>query len=274
MDQTPKLSDPSLYNNRELSWLAFNRRVLEEAEDERNFVLDRFKFLAIFSANLDEFFMVRVAGLKDQVKAGFKKPDNKSGLTPKRQLAHIAEMTSELVSKQYKIYNETLLPLIKEQDIIITKVGSLSSQRKEELEWFFDEEIYPVVTPRAIDSYRPFPQFLSKTLNLAIIINDENEETDQAKQLNGKLAIVQVPSVMDRLVEVSCATGKVFVLLEDVITYFMDKLFSGYQINSVTPFRITRNADLTIHEDGASDLLSVIEEEIKKEDGEQRSGWK
>ncbi|RKL65678.1 RNA degradosome polyphosphate kinase [Salipaludibacillus neizhouensis] len=268
MDQNRKLNDPVLFNNREISWLAFNQRVLEEAMDERNLLIERFKFLAIFSANLDEFFMVRVAGLTDQVKVGFKKPDNKSGLTPKQQLSSIGQKTKELVEKQYYTYNENLLPYLNELDIAITSVNQLSDSQKTQMEKFFDEEIFPVLTPRAIDNYRPFPQFLNKSLNLAIIIDDHDDydsNEEQFKLFKGKMAIVQVPGVIDRLVEVpSSSTNKIFILLEDLISFFIHKLFSGYKIKSVTPFRITRNADLTIHEDGAADLLSVIEEELKK----------
>ncbi|SDN59947.1 RNA degradosome polyphosphate kinase [Alkalicoccus daliensis] len=259
----PSLDHPKLYNNRELSWLAFNQRVLEEAMDERNLHLERCKFLAIFSANLDEFFMVRVAGLKEQVKAGFTEPDNKSGLTPKQQLGRISEKTNTLIQQQYNTYTNQLLPALKNKQIHITKMKDLKSTQRNRLETYFTEEIYPVLTPRAIDSYHPFPQLLSKSLNLAVILKGRRSSSETLSQLGGKFAILQVPGVLDRLVKVH-GTERTFVLLEDVIAYFSADLFPGHELVSVTPFRITRNADLTIEEDGASDLLNVIEEEIKK----------
>ncbi|ADU28794.1 RNA degradosome polyphosphate kinase [Evansella cellulosilytica] len=252
------------YNNRELSWLAFNYRVLEEAIDERNLLMERFKFLSIFSSNLDEFFMVRVAGLTDQVKAGFTKPENKAGLTPKEQLTLIAEKTQPLVKKQYETY-EMLLSLLSKQGISLTQINSLSREELFFLEQYFDEQIYPVLTPRAIDAYRPFPMLLNKSLNLAIVIDGQDNEHEQITDLSGKLAIVQVPSVLDRYVLIPSFTNeRKYILLEDLITTFIHKLFFGRSIKSVTSFRITRNADLTIHEDEAIDLLIEIEKELKK----------
>ncbi|WP_100406303.1 RNA degradosome polyphosphate kinase [Bacillus solitudinis] len=248
------MNQKQLYNNRELSWLAFNQRVLEEAIDPRNLLLERLKFLSIFSANLDEFFMVRVAGLTDQVKAKYEKPDNKSGLTPKEQLDCISKKTHQLVEKQYETYQETLLPLLREEGILLQQVEELNPKQISMLETYFDEKIYPVLTPMAIDAYRPFPKLLSKSLNLAIVL------TDKANQR--KMAFVQVPAVLGRYVKIE--QGTTFVLLENLIAFFINKLFKGYLIKSVLPFRITRNADLTIHEDGVSDLLIEIEKELKK----------
>ncbi|GAE37691.1 RNA degradosome polyphosphate kinase [Halalkalibacter akibai] len=267
MEPYEYLDNPCYYNNRELSWLAFNQRVLEEALDERNLLLERFKFLAIFSSNLDEFFMVRVAGLKDQVKVGFKRPDNKSGLTPNEQLTFISEKAHELVNLQYETYRETLLPLLRVENIEITSIEKVTEKQKDYLFHYFKEQIFPVLTPMAIDAYRPFPKFLNKSLNLAILLDGNNTINKDGKiqPLAAKLAIVQVPSVLTRFIEIpSEDSTSTFVLLEDIIAYYIETLFSGFNIKSVTPFRITRNADLTIHEDGASDLLSVIEQELKK----------
>jgi len=256
-----ELSNPLYYNNRELSWLAFNERVLEEAEDDRNPLLERLKFLAIFSSNLDEFFMVRVAGLKDQVKAGFNKPENKAGLTPKEQLSKIAQKNHKLVERQYQIYRETILPQLEEENILIVSIDQLSNEKIKELEKYFDEHIFPVLTPMAVDAYRPFPMLLNKSLNLAILLEDEYENDDNRY----KTALVQVPAVLDRFIEVDRGSNKrTFILLEDVISHFIHKLFLGYKVVSVTQFRITRNADLTIHEEGARDLLKEIEKELKK----------
>ncbi|KKI93874.1 polyphosphate kinase [Bacillus sp. SA1-12] len=256
-----ELNSPIYYNNRELSWLAFNKRVLEEALDERNPLLERLKFLAIFSSNLDEFFMVRVAGLKDQVKAGFNKPENKAGMTPKQQLAEIADTTHHLVELQYEAFNNILLPLLNQEDIEFLKMNQLTTEQLEAMEGYFDEHIFPVLTPMAIDAYRPFPMLLNKSLNLAIVIEDHDEYVDNRY----KTAIVQVPAVLHRFVRLNTSAEKVqLILLEDVISYFIQKLFKGYHVRSVSVFRITRNADMTIHEEGARDLLKEIEKELKK----------
>jgi polyphosphate kinase len=263
-DSTKKLDDNSNYNNRELSWLAFNQRVLEEAIDENNLLLERFKFLSIFSSNLDEFFMVRVAGLKDQVKAGFNKPENKVGLTPKEQLSLISEKTHEMIELQYRTYNERLLPALEIEGVSIISIKKASEEQLTFLEDQFDEEIFHVLTPMAIDAYHPFPKLLSKSLNLAIVIKESKQNGMKIGQSNGKLAIVRVPSVLGRFVELPNHLDKrEFILLEDVISHFIHKLFKGFVVNSVTPFRITRNADLMIVEEGARDLLQVIEKELK-----------
>ncbi|MGM0873398.1 MAG: RNA degradosome polyphosphate kinase [Bacillota bacterium] len=255
------LLSPKYYNNRELSWLAFNERVLEEALDERNPLLERMKFLSIFSSNFDEFFMVRVAGLKDQVKADFNKPENKAGMTPKQQLHEIAMKTHNLVELQYEAFNKVLLPKLYEEKIEFLKMENLPKEQLENIEDYFDEHIFPVLTPMAVDAYRPFPMLLNKSLNLAIVIEDD----DEIEENRFKTAIVQVPAVLDRFVRLNSSNDKVqFILLEDVLSYFINKLFKGYKVVSVSVFRITRNADMTIHEEGARDLLKEIEKELKK----------
>lgn len=263
--ETKHLGNPANYNNRELSWLAFNQRVLEEAMDERNRLLERLKFLAIFSSNLDEFFMVRVAGLKDQVEAGFNKPENKAGLTPKEQLSFISKKTHELIELQYKTYKKSLLPKLEAESVSIITMEQASIDQISFLETYFNEQIFPVLTPMAIDAYRSFPLLLNKSLNLAIVIEENTEGSIQIGQSSGKLVIVQVPAVLNRYVELpSTFQTRTIVLLEDVITYFIHQFFKGYMVKSVTPFRITRNADMTIHEEGAHDLLREIEKELKK----------
>ena len=159
---------PSYYNNREISWLAFNERVLQEAVDKRNPLLERIKFLAIFSSNLDEFFMVRVAGLKDQVKVGFIKPENKAGLTPKQQLSKISEKTHILVNLQDETFQKQIIPSLNAENIYLLKVEDLTEEQKGYLEYYFDEQIFPVLTPMAVDAYRPFPMLLNKSINLAV----------------------------------------------------------------------------------------------------------
>lgn len=257
----PMLGNPLYYNNRELSWLAFNKRVLEEAIDERNPLLERLKFLAIFSSNLDEFFMVRVAGLKDQVKAGFNKPENKAGLTPKQQLSQIADLNHELVELQSHTFNELIMPALKKEGIQILNADDLSPFQKKTVENYFDEHIFPVLTPMAVDAYRPFPMLLNKSLNLVIKLEDVKESIEYRT----KTAIVQVPAVLERFISISENNQThEYVLLEDVIGLYIYKLFHGFDVVSVTPFRITRNADMTIHEEGARDLLKEIEKELKK----------
>ncbi|SER58023.1 polyphosphate kinase [Gracilibacillus ureilyticus] len=252
-----ELGLPSYYNNREISWLSFNKRVLGEADDDSNPLLERLRFLAIFSSNLDEFFMVRVAGLKDQVKAGFNRKDNKSGLTPKEQLSQISKFNHQLVEEQYDIYRQLSIPL-DEAGIEIMKVSDLTSSQLNDLENYFDEHIFPVLTPMAIDAYRTFPMLLNKSINLAVQLEDLYDL--DAEQL--KTAIVQVPVLLDRFIRLG--ENHQYILLEDLISYFIGKFFKGYKVKSTTTFRITRNADMTIHEEGARDLLKEIEKELKK----------
>lgn len=247
------LASPLYYNNRELSWLAFNQRVLEEVVDSTNPLLERFRFLAIFSANLDEFFMVRVAGLQDQVKAGFNRCDNKSGLTPKQQLEEIRKKTHHLVDKQQQYYRSLQIE-IAEHDIAICSIDSLSSEEKQQLEHYFNTYVFPALTPLAIDAYRPFPLLANKSINIAVVLESDQNMT--------KTATVQVPALLDRFIPLKKKYH--YVLLEDLIAYFINKLFDGYHVRSKTIFRITRNADMTIHEEGARDLLKEIEKELKK----------
>ncbi|ADY23156.1 polyphosphate kinase [Bacillus paranthracis] len=256
------LNDTAYYNNRELSWLAFNERVLQEAQDEMNPLLERLKFISIFSSNLDEFFMVRVAGLKDQVSAGFNQPENKAGLTPKKQLNKIAIKAHELMTVQYDTFKNYVLPALELEGIERLTFHDLTKEQREFIEEYFDEQIFPVLTPVAIDAYRPFPMLLNKSLNLATLLYDEKQVEEENRT---KLGIVQVPSLLERFIFLPSEGQKhKFILLEDVISGFTHKLFTGYKVSSVTRFRITRNADLTIHEEGARDLLKVIEKELKK----------
>ncbi|KAB8129368.1 RNA degradosome polyphosphate kinase [Gracilibacillus oryzae] len=252
-----ELGLPSYYNNREISWLSFNKRVLGEADDESNPLLERLRFLSIFSSNLDEFFMVRVAGLKDQVKAGFNRKDNKSGLTPKEQLSKISKFNHQLVDSQYDIYRSLTTPL-DEAGIKILNISDLTNTQLNNFENYFDEHIFPVLTPMAIDAYRAFPMLLNKSINLAVQLEDLLDlDSDQLRT-----AIVQVPVLLDRFIRIEDSNQ--FILLEDLISYYIGKFFKGYKVKSTTTFRITRNADMEIHEEGARDLLKEIEKELKK----------
>lgn len=252
------LLHPDYFINRELSWLAFNARVLEEGLDETNPVMERLKFLAIVSSNLDEFFMVRVAGLKDQVKANFNKQDS-SGYTPKEQLRMINSRAHQMVQRQYQCFNREILPLLAEEGIHFLRSDQLSEEQEEFLSVYFDYHIYPVLTPLAVDQSRPFPLLLNKSLNLAVML--ERKKSKSSKKV---FAVVQVPAVLSRYIELPSSNGKEFILLENVIKMYSNRLFKGNEVCSVHPFRITRNADMTLDEEGAEDLLKEIEKELKR----------
>jgi len=252
------LDQPEHFNNRELSWLKFNERVLEEVRDTRNPLMERLKFLAIFSSNLDEFFMVRVGGLKDDVLAGFNKPENKQQMTPKQQLKAISAKTKELVAREYEAFKEVRLALF-EEGIRFLQPRELNPAQLAYVSSFFREKVFPVLTPVAIDAYRPFPMLSSKSLNIATIVEAEDG-------VRRNLALVQVPSVLPRFVDLPVDDEETtsVILLEDVISLFIDSLFKGFKVVSSMPFRITRNADLPFHEEGTHDLLKLIEKELKK----------
>ena len=243
--------------NRELSWLEFNTRVLEEAQDLKNPLFERLKFLAITASNLDEFFMVRVASLNDQIIAGYSKKDS-AGLLPKEQLDRITLRVHELVSEKYNTYLRSLIPALKKEDIYFKRPKNLTDEQRIFVEKYFFNQIYPVLTPMVVDKSRPFPLILNKSLNIAILLRG-NEDVEPV------FATVQVPSVLDRFILLPCENDKKeFILLEDIIKIHMDMLFIGHEILDMACYRITRNADLSIDEDGAEDLLEEIEQSIKK----------
>lgn len=252
------LNDPGYYNNREVSWLDFNYRVLQEACDSNNPLLEQLNFLAIGSSNLDEFFMVRVAGLKDQVKMGFDKPENKAQLTPIQQLEAIEKKNRQNVEFQYNRFN-ALIDALKTYDVYLCHPEELDDNIIEQLEKEFLSDILPTLTPLGIDAYRPFPKLNNKTLNIFVDI-------DTGDEINS--AIVQIPTLLDRFTTINDGNKQYIILIEDVISYFMGYLFNGYEILNTYTFRITRNADLTIHEDEAEDLLIEIERFLK----ERKSG--
>lgn len=247
------LENPAFYNNRELSWLEFNKRVLEEAKDKQNPLLERMKFISIVSSNLDEFYMIRVAGLKDQVKVGYNDPENKTGMTPIEQLKKISARNHGIVLDQDTLYQDRLLPELKREKIEFLPVSSLKQEAMRFIKDRFENYIFPVLTPMAVDSSHPFPMLLNKTLNLAVVLRKETQTS---------LAIVQVPNVLPRFFLLPGRTAS-FILLEDIISHYISMLFS-YEVISVSPFRITRNADLLIHEEDSHDLLREIEKELKK----------
>lgn len=242
--------------NRELSWLEFNKRVLEEAQDTSNPLFERLKFLSIVSSNLDEFFMIRVGSLHDQINAGFNKPDP-SGMTPVEQVKEILKRVSSMVQEEYNCLNYSLLPSLKSEGFAFVDAGSLTPFQLNTINEFFVNKVYPVLTTMAVDESRPFPLILNKSLNLAVLL--KGEEQDESM-----FATVQVPSVLPRLVEVSSSDAETnYILLEEVIRMNMSMLFKGYKIIAVAAYRITRNADLSLNEDEADDLLLEIEKSLK-----------
>ena len=263
------------YLNRELSWLAFNNRVLGEARDRSIPLFERIKFLSITASNLDEFFMVRVASLKDMVNAGYTKQDI-AGLTPIQQLEKINQATHDLVEKQYSTYNRSLLPLLSQNGLmVVERHEELTQKDCEFVDKYFQDSVYPVLTPMAVDSSRPFPLIRNKSLNLGALVSRKsekglgrkhlfNKKSSQAKDV--EFVTVQVPSVIPRIVvlpEDEMGIKKV-ILLEQIIERNMDKLFLNYDIECVYPFRIMRNADFSIEEEEAEDLLKEIEKQLKK----------
>ena len=257
METTIDFTQAKFYENRELSWVKFDERVLSEARDKNIPLLERLKFVSITSSNLDEFFMVRVASLKDMVHAKYKKPDI-AGLTASEQLEKINQATRKLVESQYSIYNRSLVPLMKSQGIhVYDSLQELSQTQLAAADRYFSEVVYPVLTPMAVDASRPFPLIRNKTLNIAALIRKEEENV---------FATVQVPSVLPRLVPLPVEEGQdhAFVLLEQIILRNIHKLFSNYKVLCASPYRIMRNADLTIEEEEASDLLKEIEKQLKK----------
>lgn len=252
------LNNKAFYNNREVSWVGFNRRVIEEAFDKKNPLLERLKFLAIASSNADEFFMVRIGGLKDQVAMNFNEPENKTQLTPTEQLVAIDEANRENVKLQYEQY-KALIQELEGYQVFFKEIDELSPENYEIIEQKFNFEILPTLTPLGIDAYRPFPKLSNKSLNIFVDV-----ETDAGEM---KSAIVQIPALLNRIIQLKNGERTIFVLLEDVINHFIDKLFFGYKVIRTFTFRITRNADLTIHEDGAEDLLIEIEKFLKKRKG-------
>ena len=251
--------NPKYYTNRELSWILFDRRVLNEARDKSIPLFERLKFLSITASNLDEFFMIRIASLKDMVNAKYQKPDI-AGMTPKEQLEKLDVAIHELVELQYSTYNRALVPKLKQNGLqIIGRYEELSKKEAAFVDKYFEENVYPVLTPMALDSSRPFPLIRNKTLNIAALV--------RKKESGGELefATVQVPGVLSRIVELPGgeAVRKV-IFLEEIIERNMNRLFLNYDIVCAYPFRIMRNADLTIEEDEAADLLKEIEKQLKK----------
>ncbi|RRD95346.1 RNA degradosome polyphosphate kinase [Clostridiales bacterium COT073_COT-073] len=251
------LLSPEYYENRELSWLEFNQRVLEEAENPENPLFERLKFLSIVSSNLDEFFMVRVASLKEQVNAGYLKEDF-AGFTPKGQLKAISLRTHVMVEEQVQHFKRGILPQLRKKKIFLhSKLDKLTDTQKRFLEQYFADVLYPTLTPMGVDSSRPFPLIMNKTLNIGVIVENKGKE---------EFATIQVPAIVDRLVKIPAAKegNHEFVYLEDIIIEYIEQLFVGRPVLACGEYRITRNSDLSIDEEEAEDLLLEIEKSIQK----------
>lgn len=248
------------FTNRELSWLAFNKRVLSEAKDNHLPLMERLKFLSITASNLDEFFMVRVASLKDQVNAGYTKK-NIAGMTSKEQIDAILKETHKFTTAQYNTYNRSFLPSLKKNGLkIVTEFEKLTEEQADYVDNYFQKEVFPVLTPMAVDSSRPFPLIRNRSLNIGALLMDKK------KKGTIDFATVQVPSVLPRVVTIptdgdNCTT---VILLEQIIEKNIQKLFLNYKVLCQAPFRVMRNADLSIDEDEAADLLIEIEKQLKK----------
>lgn len=253
---------PEYCRNREMSWISFDERILEEARDKNLPLFERLKFLSISASNLDEFFMVRVASVRDMMKAGIDRKDI-AGLTPKEQLKLIIPKTHELMTAQYNTYNRSLLPALSAIGLeVITSHEKLTEEQAKAVDRYFDEDVYPVLTPMAMDSARPFPLITNKALNIGLLIRKK----DAKKEDELEFATVQVPSVLPRIYELPEQNDEIHrvILLEEIIRRNIGKLFMGNEVICAYPYRVTRDADMEIDEDDAEDLLKEIQRQLKK----------
>jgi polyphosphate kinase len=250
--------DPKLYINRELSWLAFNERVLEEAADRMHPLLERVKFATITASNLDEFFMVRVAALKHERLEGGEQDVDLTNMTPAQQLKAVSERAHALVQELYRLIQGELIPALAEQNIRVVGVGDLREPQRAAVSSYFREEVLPALTPLAIDVSRPFPMLSSLSLNVAVWL------APAAGEERRRLAIVQVPAKLQRLMRVAAADGYTFVFLEEVIRTHLDLLFPGQQILETTVIRLSRDAEIELDDEGGRTYLEVVEEELRR----------
>jgi len=262
-----KYGDPQNFFNRDLSWLEFNRRVLQEALNPDLPLLEKVKFVSIFSSNLDEFFMIRVSGLKEQIAANISEPTI-DGLTPREQILLIQKNLKPMLDELYNLWTNEIVPALRKNDIILHNFEEFSKEEKEKLKQFYEKEIFPVLTPLASDPGRPFPYISNLSLNIAVLIRKVNGDTHFAR--------VKVPNIIPRLLQVDhiiCpgrtknGNGKPkarFIWLGDLIKENLPSLFPGMEVLEAHKFRITRDTDIELQEDEADDLLSVIEENIKQ----------
>lgn len=248
-----KFNTPEYYFNRELSWLDFNRRCINEAYDKNNPLLEQLNFLAIASSNLDEFFMVRVAGVYDQFLANIEIAENKTLMSPDQLLEAISLKNHDNVEAQYQRYNE-IVPKLDELNYSLNRMKDLDDSQLAHVYKYFIDLILPTLSPLGVDAYRPFPHLANKSLNILVELEKRDEKLT---------AIVPIPALLDRYFVVDANVSKTVVLVEDIIIHFINELFQGYRVKFTFPFRITRNADVDIEEDGAADLLALIEDYVK-----------
>jgi polyphosphate kinase len=254
-----------MFINRELSWLAFNGRVLAEAQDASLPPYERLKFLAISAANLDEFFMVRVAGIKQQLASGVTATEA-DGLSPTEQFQAITAGVREMVEAQAGVWGKALVPLLRSHGLEILSTAELSAEQREAVGEHFRSVVFPSLTPLAVDPGHPFPHLRNKSLNLAVMLRKEGKRR-RAGATQSDLAVVQVPTVLSRLVPAPSEEGRsVYVLLEDLIAQHLAELFPGFTVEHSAAFRVTRNWDLNVDEEESEDLLSTIQEELRRRD--------
>ncbi len=263
-------NDPKYYENRELSWMKFNERILNEAKDPKIPLLDRLKFLSITASNLDEFFMVRVASLVDMVHANYTKPDL-CGMTAEEQLRALREKTHDFILSQYQCFGRSLLPILEKQGIhLILAHEDLTMPQQEYVDRYFMENVFPVLTPMAVDASRPFPLVSNKTLNIAALITPSKKGSRLIKEHNPKeqkleFATVAVPSGIPRLISLPGKNGEeTYIFLEQVIERNIQKLFLNYHVECAYPYRVMRNADFELDEEETADLLKEMEKQLKK----------
>ena len=257
MSQSPFLAEHFI--NRELSWLDFNARVLEEAQDESNPLLERAKFLAIFSSNLDEFFMVRVAGLREQAfSAGAPQDPPTDGLSPVAQLQRIALHVRQLVNQQYECWNQSIAPALAHEGIRLHKEADLDASQTKQIDKFFRQRVYPVLTPMAIDPAHPSPRFHNRGLYLAATLKRNRGIGPEVL-----FAVVQLPQVLPRFVPLDPSGGSDFVLLEDVVAARLPELFGGYDLDKCGAFRVTRDMDIDLLDEEGDDMLRAIETRLR-----------
>jgi polyphosphate kinase len=249
--------------NREASWLEFNRRVLEEALDKSQPLLERVKFLSIFSTNLDEFFMIRVSGLKEQIEEGVTEL-SLDGLTPLAQLKLITETLHPMLAEQVRCFKEEILTELESEHIVISPYRTLSDHERRTLNSYFSDNVFPVLTPQAVDPSHPFPYISNLSLNLGVMIEPNGNSSDPLKAVAPRFARVKVPAIVPRLVPVGEESSTEFVLLEELIAANIEVLFPGMRAAELHPFRVTRDADIEIREDEANDLLQAVELELRK----------
>jgi polyphosphate kinase len=249
--------------NREASWLEFNHRVLEEALDQSQPLLERVKFMSIFSSNLDEFFMIRVSGLKEQIDEGVTDL-SLDGLTPSAQLKLINERLRPMLAQQVRCFTDDLLPALSSRAVVITSYRALSDRERRMLSTYFMENVFPVLTPQAVDPSHPFPYISNLSLNLGVMIEPIVEGDTAPGDVPPRFARVKVPPLVPRLVPVGEGQSTEFIFLEELIAANIDVLFPGMRASELHPFRVTRDADIEIREDEANDLLHAVERELRK----------